>query len=58
MYIHQFKKEEVMKKAKDRKKPSTVKKNPKSKEIKENKEFGKTKMPVISNYYPEELPKR
>ena len=58
MYIHQFEKEEVMKKAKDRKKPSKAKENPKIKEIKENNEFSKTKMPVVSNYYPEELPKR
>ena len=47
-----------MKKAKDRKKPSKAKENPKSKEVKENNEFSKTKMPVVSNYYPEELPKR
>jgi len=44
-----------MKKAKEGKKSRKVKEIPKTKD---NKEFSKPKISVISNYYPEELPKR
>jgi len=44
-----------MKKSKEEKKSRKVKEIPKAKD---NKEFSKPKLPVVSNYYPEELPKR
>jgi len=49
------KKEEVMKKVKDGKQSSKTKATPKTKK---DKNFSKPKTPVVSNYYPEELPKR
>jgi hypothetical protein len=49
---------EVMIKEKEGKKSKKAKENSKNKEIKKSKEFSKTKMPVVTNYYPEELPKR
>jgi hypothetical protein len=44
-----------MKKITDRKKSGKAKGTPKNKK---GKEIGKAKIPVISHYYPEELPKR
>ena len=44
-----------MKKITDRKKSSKAKGTPKTKK---DKESGKAKIPVVSTYYPEELPKR
>lgn len=46
---------EVMKKVKEKNQPAKVKENPKTKD---DKKLNKSKIPVVKNYYPEELPKR
>jgi hypothetical protein len=53
--MYPCKEEEVMKKIKDGKQSSKTKVTPKTKK---DKNVTKAKTPVISNYYPEELPKR
>ena len=49
---------EVMKKAREGKKSSKAKATLKGKGVKESKESSKAKMPAVTNYYLEELPKR
>jgi hypothetical protein len=53
--MHTCKEEEVMKKVKDGKQSSKTKVTPKTKK---DKNVTRAKPPVISHYYPEELPKR
>ena len=47
-----------MEKAKEEKKSGKTKGTHKAKTIKKSKQSGKTKMPAVTNYYLEELPKR
>ena len=53
--MYPCKEEEVMKKVKDGKQSGKTKVTPKAKK---DKNVTKAKTPVISNYFPEELPKR